>query len=86
VGVMAAGRLSWAGWSCRTQKKFIIIIFIFYSNEVKFILIQKRSFQAPKVEIRYGWEGFEIGNNFPYRKFLRFKMSFELKIREASTV
>jgi hypothetical protein len=35
-----------------------------------------------KLKIKYGWKELEIGNNFPYRNFSRFKMEFELKIRE----
>jgi hypothetical protein len=28
-------------------------------------------------EIKYGFEGFDRRNNFPYRKFSRFKVDFE---------
>jgi uncharacterized protein YfbU (UPF0304 family) len=35
-----------------------------------------------KISIHYGFEGFEIRNNFPYRNFIRFKVKFELKFRE----
>jgi hypothetical protein len=38
-----------------------------------------------KIEIKYGFEALEEGNNFLYIKFLRFGMDFELKFREAST-
>jgi hypothetical protein len=34
--------------------------------------------------MKYGWRGFEIRNNFPHKGFLRFKMDFDLKFREAS--
>jgi hypothetical protein len=37
-----------------------------------------------KIEIKYGFEGFDERNNFPYRNFSRFEMEFELKFREAS--
>jgi hypothetical protein len=37
-----------------------------------------------KFEIKYGFEGFDEGENFSYRNFSRFKMEFELKFREAS--
>jgi hypothetical protein len=37
-----------------------------------------------KIEIKYGWKVFEIRNNFTYKDFLRFKMNFKLKFREAS--
>jgi hypothetical protein len=33
-------------------------------------------------EIKYGFEGFDEGNKFPYRNFLIFEMDVELKIRE----
>jgi hypothetical protein len=26
-----------------------------------------------KIQVKYGFEGLEIGNNFPYRNFLRFE-------------
>jgi hypothetical protein len=35
-----------------------------------------------KFQIKYVWKEVEIGNNFSYRDFSRFKMEFELKIRE----
>jgi hypothetical protein len=38
----------------------------------------------PVLEIKHGHEGFEERSNFPYRKFLRFEMDFELKFREVS--
>jgi hypothetical protein len=33
-------------------------------------------------QIKYGWKEIEIRNNFSYRNFSRFKMEFELRIRE----
>jgi hypothetical protein len=33
-------------------------------------------------QVKYGFEGFEVRNNFPYRNFLRFEVEFELKCRE----
>jgi hypothetical protein len=30
-----------------------------------------------KIEIKYGFEGFEEENNFPYRNFFRVKVDFE---------
>jgi hypothetical protein len=36
------------------------------------------------VELKYNLEGFEIRNKFPYWKFYRFEMYFELKIKESS--
>jgi hypothetical protein len=35
-----------------------------------------------KIEIKYGCEGFEEGNNFLHRNFFRFKMGIELKCGE----
>jgi hypothetical protein len=39
-----------------------------------------------KFHIKYGFEVFEIRENFPYRNFSRFKKDFELKFEEASMV
>jgi hypothetical protein len=40
----------------------------------------KRCLPNPeKIQIKYGFEGFGISNNFPYRNLLRFYMNFELK-------
>jgi hypothetical protein len=41
---------------------------------------------SKKIEIKYGFEGFNERNNFPYRNVLIFEMYFELKIRESSRV
>jgi hypothetical protein len=35
-----------------------------------------------KIEINFGFEAPEEGNNFLYRNFLGFRMDLELKIRE----
>jgi hypothetical protein len=37
---------------------------------------------AQKFQVKYGWKGLEIRNNFPYRNFSRFEMKFEPKIKE----
>jgi hypothetical protein len=37
-----------------------------------------------KFEIKYGSEGLDERNNFPYWNFSRFEMEFESKFREAS--
>jgi hypothetical protein len=47
----------------------------FYSLKMCLMLLQK-------FQIKYGWYDLEIRNKFPYRNFSRFKMEFELKIRE----
>jgi hypothetical protein len=33
-----------------------------------------------RFQIKYGWKELEIRNNFPYRNFSRFELTFELKI------
>jgi hypothetical protein len=35
-----------------------------------------------KFQIKYGWKDLEIRNNLTYSNFSRFKIEFELKIRE----
>jgi hypothetical protein len=37
---------------------------------------------AAKIPNKYGWKDLEIRNNLTYRNFSRFKIEFELKIRE----
>jgi hypothetical protein len=37
-----------------------------------------------KIEIKYGFEGFEERNNFLHRNLFRYKMDRELKIRKIS--
>jgi hypothetical protein len=44
--------------------------------------LKKGLSELKNFEIKYGWKEIEIRNNFPYRNFSRFKMEFELKIRE----
>jgi hypothetical protein len=39
-------------------------------------------FGLRKIKIKYGFEALEEGNNFLYRKFLRFGMDLRLKFRE----
>jgi hypothetical protein len=38
--------------------------------------------ELEKIEIKYGYKGFEIWNIFPYCNFSIFRTSFELKFRE----
>jgi hypothetical protein len=53
------------------------------SNLLRTLTDPKGAFPcSKKLEIKYGWKGAEIRNNFPYRDFSRFEMEFELKIRE----
>jgi hypothetical protein len=54
------------------------------SNSFKFDCFKQDLLRLQKFETKYGWKVFEIRNNFNYRDFLRFKMDFELKFREAS--
>jgi hypothetical protein len=44
------------------------------------------SSQTQTIQVKYGFEGFEIRNNFTYRNFLIFKIEFELKIKKYSRV
>jgi hypothetical protein len=39
-----------------------------------------------KIQIKYGCEGFEVRNHFPYRNFSRFKRDFESEFKESSRV
>jgi hypothetical protein len=36
-----------------------------------------------KIQIKYGFVGNEIRNNFPYWNFSKYRIEFELKIKEA---
>ncbi len=56
------------------------LIFQIYSNLIRF---KQDLPELRKFEIKYEWKVFNIRNNFPYKEFLRFKMDFELKFREA---
>jgi hypothetical protein len=74
----AAGPMLWAGPNEQCQilfkQKFQIVLNL---NQTIGGLPQHQKFQ-----IKYGFGGFVKRNNFPYRKFLRFKVEFELKFRE----
>jgi hypothetical protein len=50
-------------------------------NLLKLHLIQTGPSRLKNFEIKYG---FDERDNFPYRNVFRFRMNFELKIREAS--
>jgi hypothetical protein len=43
-------------------------------------LIQTDRVELKKIETKYGYEGFEEGNNFLHRNFFRCEMDLELKI------
>jgi hypothetical protein len=53
---------------------------------LKLDLIQKGPSLVWKIKIKFGCEGFEKRNIFPYMNVSRFEMYFELKLREASRV
>jgi hypothetical protein len=42
--------------------------------------------ELEKFEIKYGCEGFDVSNNFPYWIFSRFRMEFELKFEQGSKI
>jgi hypothetical protein len=42
---------------------------------------QKDLPEFKKIKIKYGFEGFDERNIFPYRNFSRFEREFELKLR-----
>jgi hypothetical protein len=58
--------------------------FKFDSNVPKRIGSKQDLSGLKKFKIKYGWQIFEIRNNFDYINFLRIRMDFELKFREAS--
>jgi hypothetical protein len=67
-----------AGFEKKSEFKW----FKTFSNCFKLWSIRKVLSLAQKIEIKYGFESLEEGNNFLYRKFLRFGMDLELKFRE----
>jgi hypothetical protein len=42
--------------------------------------------QFKKFQIKYGFEGFELRNNFPYWNFSKFGLKFEFKNQGSSRV
>jgi hypothetical protein len=42
--------------------------------------------ELKQIQVKYGCEGFEVRNTFPYRNVLIFEMDFELKFKKASRV
>jgi hypothetical protein len=69
------------------MKRNKISIFDFFSKmESNLIWFKSGLPKLEKFEVKYGYKGFEIWNSFSYRNFLRFKMDFDLKIREVSRV
>jgi hypothetical protein len=57
-----------------------------FSNRIKFAPNFDRSKMClpvlQKFQIKYGWKGLVIRNNFPYRNFSRFEIEFEQEFRE----
>jgi hypothetical protein len=51
------------------------------SNQIRsnFILSKHDLPRLQKFEIKYGFEGFDEGNNFIHMNFSRFEMDFKLK-------
>jgi hypothetical protein len=46
-----------------------------------FIRSKKDISELEKIGLKYGCEGFNIRNNFPYSNFSIFRMNFEIKLR-----
>jgi hypothetical protein len=81
------------GGSVREKKVVVLgrpderypLIFI-QKNPNRFALIRSK-YDSPileKFQIKYKFVGNKIMNNFPYSNFLKFRIEFELKIREDS--
>jgi hypothetical protein len=60
--------------------------FYFFSKEANLNCFNSCLLELENFQIKYGFEGFEVRNNFPYWNFSRFKTNFELKFKEASRV
>jgi hypothetical protein len=69
-----------AGW--RSNESKWIQTVSNQSNLFKRHSIQTGPSSACNIEIKYGFEGFDVRNNFTYRNILRFELDFELKFRE----
>jgi hypothetical protein len=69
------------GWAQDEQSNFLIYSKIFKRLE----LIRSKEIlpMLQKFQIQYGFEYFEIRNNYPYCNFSKFRIEFELKIKEA---
>jgi hypothetical protein len=55
-----------------------------FSNDFELIQLKDGLPLLKKIQIKYGCEGFDVRNNFPYINFLIFETEFELKIGEDS--
>jgi hypothetical protein len=63
--------------------------FLFIQNISKRLELIRSKGALPdfkKIQIKYDFEGFKIRNNFPYWKFSKFEIEFELKFKEAPRV
>jgi hypothetical protein len=65
-----------------SNSNFKRIQIIFKFNQMS--TAPKRTFQARKIEIKYGLEDLEKMNNFFHRNVSRFVMEIELKFQEPS--
>jgi hypothetical protein len=61
-----------------------LIKFKIFQNRPNSIQTKTNPPVTQKIELNYGWRAFEVRNKFPYKSFLRFKIDFELKLREIS--
>jgi hypothetical protein len=76
LGRPGEGR-SWAGLESNSAN------FLFkrnFSNWTRFDLIRSWLYVDKKIQIKYGFVGNSIRNNFPYCNFSKFGLEFELKI------
>jgi hypothetical protein len=77
------GRLLWVG------PKWIVASPIYsnkISNDIDLIQSKDELVEFKKNQIKYGFEGFELRNNFTYWNFSKFRIEFEFKIQGSSRV
>jgi hypothetical protein len=58
-------------------------LFNIISNGIELIRSKEVLPEFENFQIKYGFEAFEIRNNFPYWNFSSFRTEFELKIKES---
>jgi hypothetical protein len=79
------GSLGRPGERLRTGPRWIVIfLFIQKFSKAWIDSIKRDLSHAKKIQIKYGFEAFEISNNFTYRNFSKFGIEFKLKIKESS--
>jgi hypothetical protein len=59
---------------------------IFFSKSLELIRSKESHPKFEKFQIKYGFEYFEIRNNFPYWNFSKFGIEFEFKNQGSSRV